>query len=319
MEKPLWQIQAARGVVLAKLRRARARRSETGARTRGRIYSHAPPPAVKRARLALQAGANVMSLASALKRSWLLVLACVLACVGAGVAISLLRSPVYKADSQLFVGSFDVRSVAIPGFVTASQQLADAYSRLAASDAVVVPVARQLGLTPAKVRERLSSSNVPGSPVVRITAEGPSRPAAVDLARAASNETVIQVRVLTTRTDEGSQLFARFKTAAAKSQQADARAARLQARGASQQAILAAQTDAQTAKLEVQTLANLYGEARANSGGAAQAQVVNAAVTATSDRGEVLQQLALLGVVAGLVAGAGLAVLRERRLLPPQG
>jgi uncharacterized protein involved in exopolysaccharide biosynthesis len=151
---------------------------------------------------------------------------------------------------------------------------------------------------------------------VRLTAEGPSRGAAIDLARAASNETVNQVRVLTTRTDEGNQLFVRFKTAAAKSQQADARVSRLQSRGASQQTILAAQTDAQTAKLEVQTLANLYGEARANSGGAAQAHVVNSAVTATSDRGQVLQQLVLLGVVAGLVAGAGLAVLRERRRLP---
>jgi capsular polysaccharide biosynthesis protein len=291
-------------------------KEESGACPGGRRYSHAPPPAVKRARLALHAGANVMSLASALKRSWLLVLICVLACVGAGAAISLLRSPVYKADSQLFVGSFDVRSVAIPGFVTASQQLADAYSRLAASDAVVVPVARQLGLTPAKVRERLSSSNVPGSPVVRITAEGASRRTAVELARAASNETVNQVRVLTARTNEADQLLGRFKIAAAKSQQADARAARLRAQGASQTTILAAQTDAETAKLGVQTLANLYGEARANSGGVAQAHVVNAAVTATSDRGAVLQQLALLGAVAGLVAGAALAVLRERRRLP---
>jgi capsular polysaccharide biosynthesis protein len=257
-----------------------------------------------------------MSLASALKRSWVLILVCVLACAGAGVAISLLRSPVYKADSQLFVGSFDVRSVAIPGFVTASQQLADAYSRLAASDAVVVPVARQLSLSPAKVRERLSSSNVPGSPVVRITAEGPSRRAAVELARAASSETVTQVRALTNRTNEAEQLFTRFKTAAAKAQQADARAARVRAQGASQKTILAAQTDAEVAKLGVQTLANLYGEARANSGGVAQAHVVNAAVTATSDRAEVLQQIVLLGVVAGLVAGAGLAVLRERRQLP---
>jgi uncharacterized protein involved in exopolysaccharide biosynthesis len=152
--------------------------------------------------------------------------------------------------------------------------------------------------------------------VVRITAEGASRRTAVELARAASNETVNQVRVLTARTNEADQLLARFKVAAAKSQQADARAARLRAQGASQTTILAAQTDAETAKLGVQTLANLYGEARANSGGVAQAHVVNAAVTATSDRGAVLQQLALLGAVAGLVAGAALAVLRERRRLP---
>jgi uncharacterized protein involved in exopolysaccharide biosynthesis len=127
---------------------------------------------------------------------------------------------------------------------------------------------------------------------------------------------VTQVRALTSRTNEADQLLVRFKAAAAKSQQADARAARVRAQGAPQKTVLAAQTDAETAKLGVQTLANLYGEARANSGGVAQVHVVNAAVTATSDRGEVLQQLALLGVVAGLVAGSGLAVLRQRRLLP---
>jgi capsular polysaccharide biosynthesis protein len=258
-----------------------------------------------------------MSLASALKRSWSVLLASVLVCAGAGVAIGLVRNPVYKAESQLFVGSFDVRSVAIPGFVTASQQLADAYSRLAASDVVVGPVARQLGLTSAEVRERLSSSNVPGSPVVRITAEGPSRRAAVDLARAASDATVSQVRGLTRSADEANQILQQFKVAAAKSQSADARAASLRSQRAPQQAILAAQTEADTARLGVQTLGNLYGEARASSGGAAQAHLVKAAVTATSDRGDVIQQLVLLGVVAGLVAGAGLATLRQRRLLQP--
>jgi hypothetical protein len=166
------------------------------------------------------------------------------------------------------------------------------------------------------VRERLTSSNGPGAPVVRLTAEGPSRRAAIDLARAASNETVAQVSTLTNRTNEANQLLTSFKAAAAKAQAADARLARLRARGASQKTILDAQTASETAKLGVQTLASLYGQARANSGGAAQAHVVNAAVTATSDRGQVLQQLILLGVVAGLVAGAGLAVLRERRLLP---
>ena len=256
-----------------------------------------------------------MSFASALKRSWLVVLVCVLVCAGAGIAIGLLREPVYKAQSQLFVGSFDVRSVAIPGFVTASNQLADAYSRLATSDAVGVPVARQTGLTQAEVRERMTASNVPGSPVVRITAEGPSRRAAVDLARAGSNQTVAEVKTLTTRTNEARDLFKRFNAAAAKAQRADSRAARLRAQNASQKSIIAAQTASETAKLNVQTLANLYGQALANSGGAAQAHVVNAAVTATSDREDVLQQLAILGVVAGLVAGAGLAALRQRRLL----
>jgi hypothetical protein len=153
--------------------------------------------------------------------------------------------------------------------------------------------------------------------VVRITAEGPSRRAAVDLARAASDATVSQVRGLTRSADEANKILQQFKVAAAKSQSADARAASLRSQRAPQQAILAAQTEADTARLGVQTLGNLYGEARASSGGAAQAHLVKAAVTATSDRGDVIQQLVLLGVVAGLVAGAGLATLRQRRLLQP--
>ena len=120
-----------------------------------------------------------MSLGTALKRSWQVVLACVVICVAIAIAVALVRGPDYKAQSQLFVGSFDVRSVAIPGFVTASVQLADAYSRLANSDAVVIPAARQTGLTRAQARARLSASNVPGSPVVRITAEGSSSRAAI--------------------------------------------------------------------------------------------------------------------------------------------
>jgi capsular polysaccharide biosynthesis protein len=257
-----------------------------------------------------------MSLGSALKRSWQVILACVLVCVGAAVAVSLLRGPDYKAQSQLFVGSFDVRSVAIPGFVTASTQLADAYSRLANSDAVVIPAARQTGLTRAQARERLSASNVPGSPVVRITAEGSSSRAAIALARAASDETATQVRALTTSNVEAGQLLTRFRAATTQAAITASRAGQLRSAHASPQTIIAAQTQADTARLRANTVANLYNAALANSGAAAQVHVISAAVSATSDRGDVLQQLILVGGLAGLVAGAGVAALRERRRLP---
>jgi capsular polysaccharide biosynthesis protein len=269
----------------------------------------------KRAKMALRTAANVMSLGTALKRSWLVVLACVLACCGVAVAVGLVRSPDYKAQSQLFVGSFDVRSVAIPGFVTASVQLADAYSRLATSDAVVVPVARQLGLTRGAVRERLTASNVPGSPVVRITAEGLSRRAAIALARAASEETAAQVRGLTNRNGEADQLLRRFQAASAQAARTASRAGQLRGQHASAQTILAAEAQSETARLRANTIGSLYGQARANSGGAAQVHVINAAQSATNDRGQVLQQLILVGALAGLVAGAALAALREHRLL----
>jgi capsular polysaccharide biosynthesis protein len=259
-----------------------------------------------------------MSLGTALKRSWQVVLAGVLVCVGVAVAVGLLRAPNYKAESQLFVGSYDVRSVAIPGFVTASAQLADAYSRLATSDAITVPVAHQTGLTLGQVRERLTASNVPGAPVVRVTAEGPSRRAAIELARAASSETTAQVRTLTSSKSEAGQLLAQYQADSASATRAASQVGQLRGQHVSSQVIVAAQTRADLARLRANTSAALYGQARANAGGAAQAHVLSSAVSATSDRGSVIEQLVLVGALAGLVAGGALATLRERRLLVRQ-
>jgi hypothetical protein len=46
--------------------------------------------------------------------------------------------------------------------------------------------------------------------------------------------------------------------------------------------------------------------------------VIRAAVSASDDRSEVLQRLILLGAAAGLVLGAALAALHQRRLLRDQ-
>jgi uncharacterized protein involved in exopolysaccharide biosynthesis len=261
-----------------------------------------------------------MSLASALKRSWLLVAGCVLVFAGVGLIAGLVRDPEYKAESQMYVGSFDVRSLAVPGFVTASLQIADAYSRLANSDAIVVPVAKRLHLTRGEVERRLTASNIPGSPVIRLEGVGPSRRAAVDLVRTATAVTASRVTRLTSRNAEADRYFREFQAAAARAQVAAARAARLRSRVAqgqnvSTRTITDAQAKAETARLRATAFANLYGEARANARGATNVHVIDAGRAATNDRGDVLQRLIVLGVIAGLVIGGALATLRWRRLL----
>jgi hypothetical protein len=261
-----------------------------------------------------------MSLASALKRYWLLVLACALLFAGVGLVAGLVRDPEYKAESEMYVGSFDVRSLAVPGFVTASLQIADAYSRLANSDAVVVPVAQRLRVTRGDVARRLTASNIPGSPVIRLEGVGTSRQAAVELVRAATAVTASRVRGLTSRNAEADRYFKEFQAAAARAQVASARAARLRTRVAkgesvSTRTITDAQAKAETARLRATAFANLYGEARANSRGAANVHVIDAGRSATDDRGDVLQRLVVLGALAGLVVGAAVATLRWRRLL----
>jgi hypothetical protein len=256
-----------------------------------------------------------MSLGSALKRSWSVVLACVVLCTGVAAVTGLLRHPEYKAEARLFVGSLDVRSLAVPGYVLASQQLAAAYSRVAVSSIIEVPVARRSGFSRKQVGDRLSAADIPQSPVVRLRATGPNEDDAVKLVRAATTEMAAYVTKVTSRNAEADELFKRYRAAAERAQALEARAALLRAQDAPERARVDAQTRAETARLNASTVAQLYGQARATSAGAAQVQTLDAGQSATNDRGEVLQRLVLLGLASGLVLGAALASLRLRALV----
>ena len=155
---------------------------------------------------------------------------------------------------------------------------------------------------------------------MRIEGVGSSRRAAVDLVHAASATTASRVSRFTSRNADADRNFKRFQAASARAQQAEARALALRTRRANGEnvptrTITAAQSRAESARLRATTFANLYGEARANTSGAANVHVIDAGSTATNDRNEVLERLVLLGGLAGLVIGTALATLRWRRLL----
>lgn len=262
-----------------------------------------------------------MSFGSAFRRSWLIVLVCVLVCTGAGVAVGLERTPEYHADSQLLVGTFDVRTLAIPGFVTAATQLADAYSRLVVSDQIVLPVARRTRLSPSEVRERLSATAIPETVFLRIRATGSSRDDALRLVRAATAVTSTFVNKITRADTQAGALLRRFQAAVAHAQSLEAENGRLKglARSGGQtiskRRLRRAAAEAETARLLVTTLAQLYSETRAGGTGGAQVNVLTAEPRAGNDRNSVLQRLIFLGLVAGLVLGAGLGALRQARLM----
>jgi capsular polysaccharide biosynthesis protein len=256
-----------------------------------------------------------MSLGHALKRSWLVVVACVLLCAGAATAVGLLRQPQYTTDAQLYVGTFDVRTLSRSGIVTASQQLAVAYSRLALTEPVVGPVARQLGLTSQEILRRVSAAHIPGSPVVRIEARGPTRADTVALARAMSAQLAAYVTRFTSREGEASSLLQRFKAETRRASVLEARAAGLREAGADGRTVRDAQAEAETARLRATALAGLYGDARASTAGAVDAHVIQAGYEVTDDRLSVLQLLVFGGVLSGLVLGTALAALRQRRLV----
>src|SRR3954452_16598965 len=79
-------------------------------------------------------------------RRWPVVAAVTALALAAAVAAGLAQAPTYTASADINVGRVDVRVQTLPGYVAGAQVLAAAYSRVAASDELITPLARKLGL-----------------------------------------------------------------------------------------------------------------------------------------------------------------------------
>ncbi|MGH3029515.1 MAG: hypothetical protein ACRDNE_01880 [Gaiellaceae bacterium] len=237
--------------------------------------------------------------------------------VGCALAISLTRSPTYKAEVRLNAGTLDVETQAIPGFLVASQSLADLYSRTLDAQQVVEPISDRVGLKPETVSSRLSASPIPESSIFVIEASGPSASGAVALANAASDALAAYVATLNRPPGDNRRLLSEFNQASLAlaqiiSTRNEARTAFDVARTEeNQDALQQAVADVQAAKLRLDTLSSLYQESeQADRISAELVQVVSPATSAWSDRNSVLQRLVILALLAGALAGVAFATIR---------
>src|SRR3954454_9682986 len=90
-------------------------------------------------------------------RRWPIVLGITAVLVVAAIVAGNVQTPTYTASSVISVGRVDVRVQSLPGYVVGAQALAAAYSRVLTTDVIVVPLARQLRMSPAEVRKRLTA------------------------------------------------------------------------------------------------------------------------------------------------------------------
>lgn len=253
-------------------------------------------------------------LGAALRRYPLVALLPVVVLVAAGITLGLRKPPTYTATTQLNVGSADINSQATPGYVQAEQTLAQAYSREVTSQYVYNPAAQSMGLSPAAVAGRLSSSAVPNSPTFTINATGPSPRSATQLAAAATTALKHKINQLDQGENASTNLLNQFRQAQGQADRLQARSGALQARhasaagGVSQANLQTAKLDAQVAQLRAQALGNQYTNASTMSRGAI-IDVLNPATSATSNRSSIAERYALVGLAAGLVMGAALALL----------
>jgi uncharacterized protein involved in exopolysaccharide biosynthesis len=130
------------------------------------------------------------------------------------------------------------------------------------------------------------------------------------LANGAAEAMVDFVIQITKDTDQAQVLFKRYRAAQRRFHKADARVRALV--GERRPAALArARLEADTAKLRAEDLAARYRASTAEAETASSLDVIAPAATTDSDRGDKLQELIVIGAIAGIVLGFGLALLRS--------
>lgn len=265
-------------------------------------------------------------------RRWPIVVVVTTVAVGVAILAGLAQTPTYTATADVNVGRVDVRVQTLPGYVAGAQALAAAYSRIASSDAVILPLARQRKLAPAEVRERFAATPIPDSTIFRIYGVGPSEREAVELARAGTAEMERYVA----RSDEGEealgQVLSEYRAQARLSASYRTRIDRLtdsltptqtgpvaptpvprRVREQRTDEIERLQVALDTAQLKMQALGGRYAERGNELAATAGIEVITRPTSATDDRSRTLQRLASIGLVAGVLLGFAVALVYDRR------
>ena len=243
------------------------------------------------------------------------------------VGLALARQPVYSAEARLLVGGFNVEAQAVPGFVEASRTLAETYSRLVPTRAVIERVAETLQLEIDEVEGHVDATSVPESSIIRIIGKGDDTGEAIRFAAAAAQaleeyaDESGQLATTEDLLDEYRQASVALNTATARrdalQSQYDARVAAGTVTDADLEALTAAEADVDRAALEAETLAATYSDQRTNTGSSGNIDLIAPADDTGSDRRQALQTAIAAPVILGLIAGVALATLvANRRGLP---
>lgn len=250
------------------------------------------------------------------------VVVAVLAIVGAalvGALLSLLVPTRYTAEARLVVGEQTVSAQSVPGYATATQQLASTYARLMQGDEVQQSLnALNLESGAASV----SASPIPDSSVIRVEAQGSTREDAVEAANTSAAALIAVVSEVRGPDSTFERVRAEYVEAQQELYEAQGMVEALAA--LSDNAVVgSAEADDLTRQLAVATADASAAELRAAALGSAYQERIRATVS-TSSSIEVLQgavvtqstvsQNALLGgFVAAALVGLAIGVRLSRR------
>lgn len=265
------------------------------------------------------AGTAPVGVLVAVRRHWIVALLPVILFVGIAVWLGRERAPRYTATTHLTVSRIYVDNPAgVAGVIEATRSLASIYSRAVFSSRVRDDTARRVGEDALRGSDQLSATQIPESPLIRLSVESSSERRAVALANAASAALGAYVK-RHERSDEADVILARYRRAERdyrKQTELNRRLARRYDRDPSSKneaAIDRAAVDSSSARLRRNALRQSYEAAVQGRTSPPSIEVFSRATSATSDRVEKLQVMVLLGLIAGISAGVALALLREYR------
>lgn len=262
------------------------------------------------------------SLTNAVRGNWRVVALAVAILMLAALAYGLLRNPVYTATADINIGRADVKTTSISGFVEGATVLAASYSEALEGQELQQQIAGVAKIPAPEVAERVGATAIPDRPTFSVFASGEDNASAVALAFIVIDELQKYADETNNSDEQADEVFRRYRSNARQLTSLRSRIRRLEAQqagaGPTEQRRIEDEIDqlnveAEVFALQVQTLGNLYQEARGDEQGSVRLSVLNPPTAAQSDRFSVLQQVLFAALVSGLILGAGLAVLVESR------
>lgn len=221
----------------------------------------------------------------------------------AGVALGLVRPATYEAAATLQVGQVNPNSPGFASYTQSSSSLATAFSRAIAAAPVLATVERRLHIAKRKASGRLSAEPIPLSPAFRVLATGPSAAEAKRLANVAAGGVVTYENHSNSANPEAASLLAAYRRASLELSEAANLGGDIQARA-----------EQSAARIKLRAIAAAYvatvGSQPPREGFIS---LLAGATSATSNRNSMVQLYGFLGLLLGLLAGCGVAVLRDRR------
>lgn len=253
---------------------------------------------------------------------FLLVLAVLLG--AAGVAFGLHRKPTWSSTAQLQVGAkIDPNSAGFSDFVENEDALTATFSRAITAPAVLAQIASKTGLSADESAIRISASPVPDTAAIDVIGAGPSAAAAAKMANAGARALVNYES--SRRYATGPTLLTEYQAQLLVVARAKAKLQRIEnanpnvndpgSPNLGNRKVRAATAAVDTAQTHANALSAAYTQALTDDPTEATDLItpLSTAVTASSDRWHKVELFGFIGVGAGLLIGAALAIVREQR------